>query len=60
MEDKIEIVKKAFNELTETDKKITLQQVKDASGLDDPHEEIDFLIRKGIIIKVKQDEFRLV
>lgn len=58
--EKLDIIKETFHELSKTNKKITLQQVKDASGIDDIETELDWLIRKGIIMKVMDDDYRLV
>ena len=60
MEDRIDTVKKAFNELAADNKKITLQQLKETSGIDDPENEIEVLRKKGVIMQIKKDEFKMV
>lgn len=58
--DTVGYIKKVIHELSETNKVITLQQVIEASGCSDPRDEIETLVKKGIIIKLSSEEFRWV
>lgn len=58
--DNVGYIKKVIYELSETNNIITLAQIVEASGVDNPREEIETLVKKGIIIKVSPDKFRWV
>lgn len=55
--EQIEIVKNAFENLSKEHKTITLDQIKEVSGIENPENEIDILWKRGIIIKLSPDEF---
>jgi len=53
-------IKKTFQDLSRTNKIITLKQVVETSGVEDPIAEIEALVKKGIIIKISPEEYRWV
>lgn len=53
-------IKKVIYKLSKTNKIITLKQIIEASGVEDPAEEIEHLVKRGIIIKLSPSEFRWV
>jgi len=57
---RIEIIKSALYELSKTHTRITLQQVKEKSGIDNPESEIEVLRKKGVILQMKSGDFRWV
>jgi hypothetical protein len=60
MIDRSSVIENTIQELSKTRKSITREQIKEASGIDDPEEEIMDLIKKGIIMEVKPDDIRWV
>jgi len=49
-----------IQELLKNKRSITREQIKEASGIDDPEKEIMDLIKKGIIMEVGPDDIRWV
>jgi len=60
MIDRSSRIENIIQELTKTHKSITREQIKKASGIENPEEEIMDLIKKGIIMEVKPDDIRWV
>lgn len=57
---RLDAVRAAFQQLSEVDKKIMLSQVIKVSGIENPGPEIHILIKRGEIIDLTSEEFRLV
>ena len=53
-------VKEAIRELAKKQKSITRAQIKEASGIEDPSEEVFKLVKSGIIMEVGPDDIRWV
>ncbi len=57
---RFDTVRNAFHELSKSHKRITLEQVIEQSGVNNPEHEIEVLRKKGIIIQVEPNEFMWV
>jgi len=53
-------IKQTIKDLSKTNKVITLDQIIEASGVNDPRDEIETLVKRGYIIKLSPEEFRWV
>ena len=50
---RLEAVKDAIYHLSLSNKAITVQQIREASGVNNPEHEIEVLRKKGIIMQIK-------
>ena len=58
--DSVRNLKKVIYELSKVNNVITLSQIIEASGVKDPREDIETLVKGGIIIKLSPEEFKWV